>query len=50
LDDFSVQSFGGGGRSPATTPVAVSKPDHEAHVQFAREFVVELVENVPTKR
>ncbi|XP_069671791.1 transforming acidic coiled-coil-containing protein 2-like isoform X2 [Periplaneta americana] len=39
---------GGGGNSPASTPV-VSKPEHEANVQFAREFVVELVETVPKK-
>jgi len=47
---FFVQSGGGGDSSPATTPVAVGKSDHEAHVEFAREFVVELVENVPKKR
>jgi hypothetical protein len=41
---------GGGGTSSATTPVAVGRSDHEAYVQFAREFVVELVENVPKKR
>lgn len=44
-----AKSGGGGDSSPATTPVAVSRSDHEAHVQFAREFVVELVENVPKK-
>lgn len=43
------KSGGGGDSSPATTPVAVGKSDHEAHVQFAREFVVELVESVPRK-
>lgn len=42
-------SGGGGCSNPASTPVAVNKSDHEAHVQFAREFVVELVETVPKK-
>jgi len=49
-DGFFVQSGGGGDSSPATTPVDIGKSDHEAHVEFAREFVVELVENVPKKR
>ncbi|PNF25490.1 hypothetical protein B7P43_G05932 [Cryptotermes secundus] len=44
-----AKSGAGGCSNPASTPVAVNKSDHEAHVQFAREFVVELVETVPKK-
>ncbi|XP_021918042.1 uncharacterized protein LOC110829046 isoform X2 [Zootermopsis nevadensis] len=39
----------GGRGSPAPAATSLVKPDHEAHVEFAREFVVELVESVPKK-